>query len=393
MKKNNLKIFCLLICSILSGCATIRNPLPQNLIGQAQLADMPEIREVVGVDNAQISQSMINSILHDQPGNYALDAQGNRVYAVLAISGGAANGAYGAGLLKGWAAQGTRPKFKAVTGVSTGSIIAPFVFLGKEYDHTIEDIYTKLSTKDVMRMKRPLATLFSDSFASNQPLKRTLEKYITNEIIDKIAQEHRRGRRLFTGTTYLDAQKLVVWDMGAIACRKDYDLFRKVILASAAIPIMFPPVYIQVQANGKNYDEMHVDGGTVTQVFTLFSLMHGVESLAKAQKLDSSRIKGQYYIIRNGYVQPAYKVVSGNLVSIANQSLDTIINNQGVGDLYRIYVFMQRRGNDFNLAYIPGDFRPPQKEEFDPKEMRALFDRGYQDAVGGYQWHKEPPGL
>lgn len=130
MKKNNLKIFCLLICSILSGCATIRNPLPQNLIGQAQLADMPEIREVVGVDNAQISQSMIDSILHDQPGNYALDAQGNRVYAVLAISGGAANGAYGAGLLKGWAAQGTRPKFKAVTGVSTGDHCS-VCFLGK----------------------------------------------------------------------------------------------------------------------------------------------------------------------------------------------------------------------------------------------------------------------
>lgn len=388
-----LKSFCLFICLILSGCAMIRHPLPQNLIGQADVRDMPEIREVIGVDNPKISDSIIKAVLTDKPGDYTLDGQGNRVYPILAISGGSANGAYGAGLLKGWSQAGTRPKFKAVTGISTGSIIAPFVFLGKEYDTVVEQIYTTMSTRNVLRMRRPLAALFGDSFASNQPLAHLLEKYLTQEIITKIAQEHNQGRRLFVGTTYLDAQRLVVWDMGAIACRKDYMLFRKVILASAAMPIMFPPVYIRVQVDGRSYDEMHVDGGTVTQVFTLFSLMRGVEALAKAQGLDASKVKADYYIIRNGYVSPAYKAVGGNLISIANRSLDTIINNQGVGDLYRIYVVMKERGNEYNLAYIPGDFRPTQKEEFDSQEMQALFERGYQDALQGYKWHKSPPGL
>lgn len=382
-----------------SGCATVRHPVPQDLMANAQVPGMPEIRAVMGMPDSGLQKSLVKAIVEDNSGDYALDSVGNRIYPMLCISGGSANGAYGAGFLKGWSDEGTRPKFKIVTGVSTGAIIAPFVFLGKEYDNEIEKIYTTMSTKDVMRPKGPLQALFGDSFASNKPLAKELDKYITDAIIKKVAEEHLARRRLFVGTALLDTQRFVVWDMGAIAVRGQKELFKKVILASAAIPMIFPPVYIHVEANGKIYDEMHVDGGTITQVFTVYKILENAEKKAHAMHIDfkklgidPEKLKGRYYIIRNGYVDPGYKVAQDTIASIADRTFDTMVNYQAIGDTYRIYVFMQERGNDFNLAFIPGNFRPVSKEDFDPHAMKALFDRGYSDAIKGYDWHKAPPG-
>jgi len=377
----------------LSGCATVRHPVPFDMVGKTQVDDMAEIRIMLGTNNSELQKSALRSILEESKGDYPVDSDGKKVYPMLCISGGSANGAYGAGLLKGWSKEGTRPKFKVVTGVSTGAITSPMAFLGKDYDDLAEQLYTSMSTKDVMTMKGPIRALLGDSLASNKPLAKQLEKYITPDILVKIAEEHKKGRRLYVGTAYLDAQRLVIWDMGAIAVRGDIGLFRKVILASAAIPMMFPPVILHVEGNGSAYDEMHVDGGTITQVFTLYGVLKGQEDVAKGMGIDHSSIKGRVYIIRNGYVEPGYKVVKDDLASIAGQMFDTMINTQGIGDTYRIYAQMQKRGNDYNLAYIPGDFRPEKKQEFDPAQMRKLFDRGYQDAVKGYNWYKSPPGL
>ena len=377
----------------LSGCATVRHPVPFDMLGKTQVDDMPEIRIMLGEANSELQKSVLRSILEENKSDYQVDSEGKTIYPMLCISGGSANGAYGAGLLKGWSEEGSRPKFKIVTGISTGAITSPMAFLGKDYDALAEQLYTSMSTKDVMKMKGPLQALFGDSLGSNKPLAKQLEKYITPEILEKIAEEHKHGRRLYVGTAYLDAQRLVIWDMGAIAVRGDIKLFRKVILASAAIPMMFPPVIMNVHGGDKIYDEMHVDGGTITQVFTLYKVLEGQEALAKEMGIDSSKIKGKAYIIRNGYVNPGYKVVKDNLASIAGQMFDTMINTQGIGDTYREYAFMQKRGNDYNLAYIPGDFRPEKKQEFDPEQMRKLFNRGYQDAAKGYQWHKVPPGM
>ena len=212
-------------------------------------------------------------------------------------------------------------------------------------------------------------------------------------MLARIAEEHRHGRRLLVGTANLDAQKFVIWDMGAIASRGDKELFRKVILASAAIPVIFPPEIFHVRAGDKLYDELHADGGTMTQVFTTYKLVEGMEASAKSQGIDPSRIKAKLYIIRNGYMSPTYKKVKDNLPSLAERSFDTIIDAQGVGDTYRIYTFMKQRGNDYNLAFIPPEFKDESKEMFDPAAMTRLFNRGYEDAAGGYKWHKTPPGM
>lgn len=376
-----------------SGCATMRHPVPPELVQKVQIKNMPEVRAMIGEHDTALQENLLESVKQEDPKDYPVNFEGVKIYPVLALSGGGANGAYGAGLLKGWSKEGSRPVFKVVTGVSTGAIIAPFAFLGKEYDGELEKCYTTMATKDVMANKFPLMMLFSNSLASNAPLEQTINRLVDKKILDRIAVEHRRGRRLFVGTANLDAQRFVIWDMGAIACRGDVALFQKVILASAAIPIIFPPSVFYVEADGQTYDELHADGGTMTQVFTVYKLLDGMQQAAKGLGINTAKIKSKLYVIRNGYMSPTYKKLKGNLESLAERSFDTIISTQGLGDAYRIYAFSKQGGNDYNLAFIPADFKQDPEEMFDPRVMKELFDRGYADAAGGYKWHKEPPGL
>ena len=377
-----------------AGCATVRHPVPKELITKAEVDGMDDIRMIGGEAGTQLQNSLLASIKEEGPKDYPAKLDGTKIYPIISISGGAANGAYGAGLLKAWSEEGSRPTFKVVTGVSTGAITAPFVFLGSQYDDQMEELYTTMRTKDVATGKGPMAALTGNSLMSNRPLEKQIKKIVTDEILAEIAAEHKKGRRLYVGTTNLDAQRFVVWDMGAIATRGDKELFGKIILASSAIPVVFPPVFIRVEADGNEYDEMHVDGGTITQVFSLYRLIEPMKGeVQKLSGLNVSKIKAKYYIIRNGYTSGIYRQVKDNLGDITTRAFDTIINSQGIGDTYRIYTYMTERGNDYNLAFIPEDCTPPAKEMFDPKQMRILFDRGYQDAIKGYDWKKVPPGF
>jgi predicted acylesterase/phospholipase RssA len=261
-------IAALVISLAIAGCATSRDPVPPELISKATVDNLADIRTFMGMPNAQFEEDLLLSFNQEKPEDYPKRPDGSIFYPVLAISGGAANGAYGAGLLKGWSKHGDRPVFKVVTGVSTGALIAPFAFLGSEYDDELEECYTTMATKNVMRSRGVVGPLLGDSVYSTAPLAKKIAVIATKELLEKIAVEHKRGRRLFVGTTNLDAQRFVVWNMGEIACKGDVDLFRKVTLASASLPIVFPPVHIKVEADGKTYDEMHVDGGAITQVFS-----------------------------------------------------------------------------------------------------------------------------
>ncbi len=379
--------------AFISGCATMRHPVPYDLVTNASLHNMDDIRVMVGESNSKLQNNLLESLKQESAEDFPGGPDGVKVYPILAISGGGANGAYGAGLMKGWSKEGSRPLFKIVTGVSTGAISAPYIFLDKEYDDELEKLYTTISTKDVLSSKGPLGVLFGDSMANNRPLKKLVARLFDDNMIAEIAAEHKSGRRLFVGTVNIDAQRFVVWDMGAIAVRGDNELFRDVIIASAAIPIVFPPSIFHVEADGKSYDEMHVDGGALTQVFTTFKLLEGMDEAAEKLGIDPAKVRARLFIIRNGYMSPNYKKVKDDLVSLAGRSMDTIIGSQGIGDAYRIYLYTKEGDNEYNLAFIPPDYKDNSKEMFDTLEMRRLFDRGYQDAVKGYEWHKTPPGL
>lgn len=203
---------------------------------------------------------------------------------VLSISGGGENGAFGAGRLNGWTERGTRPEFQIVTGVSTGVLTPPMALIGKPSDQRLKDAHTTVTSKDVFII-RPLLQLFrADSISDNRALVKLIQRFVDRKILDLIAAEHAKGRRLLVATTDLDAQRPVIWDLNAIASSPDPDklrLFRDILRASASIPALFPPVYLGVAAAGKKYREMHVDGRTTMQVF-LFGLGIGTNVLARA---------------------------------------------------------------------------------------------------------------
>jgi predicted acylesterase/phospholipase RssA len=377
-----------------AGCATIapRNVLPQADAAQIEVEGFHNVR-FWGDASAREIQAVMMADASKTEGR--LSSGGERhppVSNLLAISGGAADGAFGAGLLVGWSDVGTRPVFDLVTGVSSGALIAPFAFLGHEHDGQLRDIFTKYGRKDIFTYNVH-GLIEGSALADDEPLTKLIEKYVDEAFLQEIAKARLNGRILLIGTTNLDTQRPVLWDMGRIAMSRDRDalgLFRKILLASATLPGVFPPVRIQVRVGGQSYDELHVDGGITRQVFiapSIFSFAsHDHQSGRPATK---SRL----FVIRNGKIDPEWQSVSENVVSITQRSISTLIKNQGIGDLYRIYSITKRDGIDFNLASIPPDFSETSDEPFDQKYMIALFDRGYNLASHNYSWVKAPPGM
>ncbi len=304
----------------------------------------------------------------------------------LAVSGGGDNGAFGAGIMNGWTAIGTRPTFKMVTGVSTGALIAPFAFLGSDYDAQLREVYTTMTPEKVFRMRGITAALFDDAMADTGPLAEIIAKYADQKMLDAIAAEYNKGRLLMIGTTDLDAQRPVIWNIGAIAASGhpgSLDLFRKILRASAAIPGAFQPVLIDVELDGKKYQELHVDGGAIAQLF-LYPPSIDIASLKRERHA---------YIIRNARLDPDYAMAERRTITIAGRAIATMLAASGVNDVLRTYFISQRDKVDYNLAYIGRDFEASKKGEFDQAYMNALYEYGVRQIVEGRAWHKHPPGL
>ncbi|MCQ1058984.1 patatin-like phospholipase family protein [Photobacterium sp. DNB23_23_1] len=380
---------------IFAGCAGIirEQAVPEYLTNQAVVPGMEDVRYRLGIDTEALKKDAFDSFWREAE---QLKASGHSgplpPVHFLVISGGGDHGAFGAGLLSGWTSSGTRPEFKLVTGVSTGALIAPFAFLGSEYDARLRNLYTNISAEDIIEQRWFLAALTSDAMADTSPLWELLEKEIDERLLEAIAVEHDKGRMLLIATVDLDARNSVIWNMTKIAASGDpkaLHLFRSVLIASASIPGAFPPVMIDVEARGQHYQEMHVDGGTMSQLFIYPPELHTKE-ISEKQHVERERYA---YIIRNAKLDPKWASVERQTMSIAERAISSLIQTQGVGDLYRVYLITQRDGVDYNLAYVPEDFNHPHHEEFDTEFMRALFQTGYEMALRGYPWSKMPPGF
>ena len=379
--------FALIVSSVsIQGCATLkaRHAVPTDQIYNARIPGMPNVRVVIDYTDMQAS-----IIKLEQAGAVEMPVAVPEPAEIvmLAISGGGAGGAFGAGLLCGWTESGNRPEFNIVTGISTGALSSPAAFLGPKHDSSLRELYTATSDKDILRKRRVLSILMgsADSLMDTKPLARILECYVTMDVMKEIAEEHKKGRRLYVGTSQLDAQRMVIWDMGAVASigtPRALELFHKILLASAAIPVAFPPVLFEVEADGKKYDEMHVDGGISTQTFGNALLVE------KLKEHPSS--KGKVYILYNEKMISNPATVKQGITAIAASSISMMIASQGVGDLFRMYETAGKNGVGFNLAYIPTDFDVQQKSSFDPAYMSALFDLAYSRAKSGYPWDKDP---
>jgi hypothetical protein len=310
----------------------------------------------------------------------------------LAVSGGGDDGAFGAGLICGWSDSGKMPTSKLVTGVSTGSMIAPFAFLGGAYIGRLRTLYTTIKPEDISEDAGLFGALFGEALADTEPLARLISRYVDQQMLADIAREYARGRLLLIGTTSLDEQRPVIWNLGAIAGSGHpgaLELTRKVLLASAAIPGAFPPVMIEVDAAGRRYQEMNVDGGAVVQTF-LYPPDTGLRVDLRSAEHARQR---HAYIVRNGRLDPDWAKVDRRFLKIVGRAISTMIHYSGYNDIIRIYATTKRDGVDYNLAYIEPDFPDMKHEEFDPAYLRALFDYGYAKGRQGSAWHKAPPLL
>ena len=382
-----------MVLLLVVGCTSIkRQPVPIEAINRAVVPGMPDIRDWGDVPSPHFQQDLVQSV-RDAWEAGDLDS-GRREMHALVLSGGGSNGAFGAGYLNGWTETGHRPTFNLVTGISTGALIASLAFLGPEYDAMLEDIFTTVTTKDIYEIRSPLTALKKDSLARTDPLALKLEEFIDDRMLRAIADEHRRGRRLFVGTTNLDAQRLVVWNMGAIAANDQpgaIELFRKILLASASIPVAFPPVYIEVEVDGRRFDEMHVDGG-VTAEFFLWGAMIDITEAARELQVDpNQRPPASIYIIRNSQIDPAPKQVKPRLANIASRSMLTLLKSVAMGDLARIWALAERDFVDFNYIGIPPAHAETPTGTFEPGDMRRLFELGRAIAISAEPWRKDPP--
>ena len=377
------------------GCspAPARHPVPAALADVARVPGMPpDVRAWGDQFSPAFQRSVVDSVFEVQAA-YGAQAPAD----VLAISGGGSNGAFAAGLLCGWSEAGNRPTFRLVTGVSVGAVIAPFAFLGPGYDGKLKELASRVSDENVSRPKALLWSLGSDSIADAAPLARLLRPYYDHKLLAAIAAEHKKGRRLYVGTTDLDSGRPVIWDLGAIASSGSphaLEVFREVILASAAIPVVWSPVYVQVEADGKRYDEMHVDGGVTSQIILYGNAISIPEMRRHMPPSELSRKPGPIvYLIRNGKFTPERQTVEPKVLSIAGRAVGTLVKAQAIGEVYRLYAICRRDALGFRLASIPGDLNIPAASTFDPKAIKVLYTRGYELGRAGYPWATEPPGL
>ena len=353
----------LLVCAFLVSCAsrpdegkTIRTVLPIDAVDPANPSDSP------------IQRSRDNA------------------HTILALSAGGSDGAFGAGVLAGWTASGTRPKFDVVTGVSTGALLSVLTFLGPQYDDLARELYTT-QTNDQIFKSRGINGIFSDSLYDNSPLQAQIEKHVNADMLAKIAQEHSKGRRLYVATTNLDAGQLVIWDMGEIALggrSNPVQHFQKVLRASAAVPGFFPPVYIKPQ-RGVQLRQAHVDGGVKEPI--LYADFMG----------RSTAPKKNLYMIVNGSTRRFNDSipVKPNLASIAQKTIVELMRELQSDTVFRHYSRAKNSGIKFHLTSIPDNIPISDKSlDFDPKRMRLLYDAGYKIGLGGAdKWNTKPPSV
>lgn len=306
---------------------------------------------------------------------------------ILAISGGAAGGAFGAGVLVGLTKAGKRPDFAIVTGVSTGALIAPFAFLGSEWDGRLEDAYTGGYAAKLLSLGR-LAPAFGGALFNAENLEGLIDPFVDEALLEAVAREHARGRRLLVATTNLDTQRLSIWDMGAIASRGGEAatvLFRDILIASASLPGLFPPRRFRCEADGVEYEEMHVDGGVAAPLFLMPAALLRWKGLVKRLR------RGQIYVIVNTVLESTPQTTSPSLPAILIRSFDTLLRHSYQQALAMVATFCA--ANDLPLSVTAIEPGPVAENllSFETSNMRRTFDAAVERAKGPALWSSPTP--
>jgi len=383
------------LIAALTGCGLLpRNAVPPELVEQAMIPDMPDVRAWAGRRSPAMERDLAASFAQESPEEFPKAADGVVHYSHLALSGGGPNGAFGAGFLNGWTATGKRPVFKIVSGVSTGALIAPFAFVGPSYDEALREFYTTTSSRNIFRLLSIIPQLLAgESLADSGPLAALIQEHVDAALLGQVAEAHARGRRLYVATVDLDAGRFIVWNMGLIAASgrpQALELFRTVMLASASVPIAFPPVFFEVEAGGRRYDEMHVDGAVAATAFYNGGVFN--PSMIR-ERGGRGAGREDIFVIHNGQLLPVAEQIPRSLRGIALRTLESAGRAGVVGDLFRIRAFAREAQAGFYWITIPEGVEVEGAEVFDPIVMRRLYDVGYGAAKAGPKWNTRPPGF
>ena len=366
---------------LVGGCQTApRRDAPPEMIGHAAPVGFPANIRLVTTDLGKFTELAPTFFR----GISAAVTDGT--VDILALSGGGSGGAYGAGVLAGLSRARTRPQFEMVTGVSAGALLTPFAFLGPDWDARMQQAFTGQRSAKLLRspMRTILARLlFPRSLPHRNPLFALVDHFVTPQMLAAVADEAAKGRRLIVATTDLDKRETVLWNLGEIALRGGPSarrLFRDVLVASASVPGVFPPVLIRVSDGHHDYDEMHVDGGVTTSVFTL-PLIAGIQSYELPQ------LRGAHlYVIVNGQLARTPQTTPFNTVDILSNSFAAEMTYKTRGAIVENIAAAKRLGMSFRMTEIPADYLQESFIDFDQRHMQALFDYAFDCASRGLVW-------
>lgn len=367
----------LAVALLLCGCMqTLDRAHNANEAEKASIAGFGEIRSYLDVRRDEAPRNTLD---------WAPATKRDRLDALM-ISGGGAGGAFSVGVLSAWSAAKTRPQFDVVTGVSTGALVAPFAFLGSAYDDTLVHLYTSGVAEELVRSKRP-GGLFGPSLLKADPLRRMIERFITPNILQQVAAEHRKGRRLLVLTTNLDSQRAVVWNMGVIANSGQpaaVKLFQDILVASASIPGVYPAVMIKAESGGRHFEEMHSDGGSATQILTFPQfLLTSSTRLATKQSVN-------FYVIVNNALMPEFAITPDKTLSVIARAYSIFIKSQTQSALTALFNYSKLTGARFHLASIDAQVPYSMLDPFNTNYMRAVYNLGYAEVVAGTLWRESP---
>lgn len=344
---------------------------------------------IPGFDGVRLSIEQAETSLSAAADNLALPRSpwSRQDFNILAISGGAAGGAFGAGVLVGLTHANARPSFAIVTGVSTGALMAPFAFLGSGWDDRLTDAYTGGRAARLLSFRR-LGPALGEGVFRAEALQALIDPYVDEDLLSAIAHEHALGRRLLVATTDLDSQTSCIWDMGAIASRggpRAVALFRDVLAASASLPGLFPPRRFLCEADGVGYEEMHVDGGVASPLFIM------PEALLRWRKVGQRLQRGRVYVIVNTVLEQRPRTTQTNVAAILIRSFDTMLRFSYRHALSTAAAFCDHHNLPFSIASIPDTAENGNMLSFDTASMRRMFNSGVAMAQGGQVWTASTP--
>jgi hypothetical protein len=299
----------------------------------------------------------------------------------IALSGGGSNGAFTAGLMKGWSETGERPDFEVVTGVSTGALAAPFVFLGSDYDDELAEAYTGGAAAGLLQ-PQGVGALFGSGIYRPEPLRALVEHYVDADLLRAVAAEYAKGRVLLIATTDLDSQRGVSWDLGAIATQgtpEALELFRSVLVASASIPGAFPPVLIQSDNAGLEFEEMHVDGGVTTPFLAV------PETLWSFREPSGTLRAARFHVVINGRTNPGFEITRDTPQGVLGRSIDILLRAAMITTLAGNRAFADTNDLFFRYAALPDDSEASALD-FSVESMSAVYEVGRKGAVDGTAW-------